>query len=183
MKKSKNIEGPVIFSENQRFRQVWLWVILAIPVVVFWYAFVHQIILGNQFGNRPMPDSMTILFVLIFGLVLPISFYVTELRTRVTNEGVYVKFIPIHQSWIHFSPIDINKYEKVHYRPILDYGGWGIRFGIHGKAYSVSGTMGIKLTLSGGERLLVGTQKADEFERALQKLRKGDSDTMHGGER
>jgi hypothetical protein len=83
-----------------------------------------------------------------------------------------VKFFPIHQKWYHFSWDEIDKYEKIEYRPILEYGGWGIRIGIHGKAYNVSGNRGIRLVFSTGKRLLIGTQRPDDFERTINELMK-----------
>ena len=172
MKKVKLIEKQAIYSENQRFRQFWIWFIIAIPVLTSFYALICQTILGKQFGNPPMPDALILLFFLLLGLALPISFYFTELRTRITDEGIFVKFFPIHQKWQHFSCDEIDKYEKIEYRPILEYGGWGIRIGIHGKAYNVSGNRGIRLVFSTGKRLLIGTQRPDDFERTINELMK-----------
>lgn len=173
MKKVKNLEKPILYSENQRFRQIWIWAIIAIPVVISFYALIYQTFLGNHFGNPPMPDALVILFAALIGVALPISFYLTELRTRITDEGIFVKFFPIHRKWLFFSWNDVDKYEKVKYRPLLEYGGWGIRIGIHGKAYNVSGNMGILFTFVSGKRLLIGTQRPDEFDRALQEIKRG----------
>lgn len=172
MKKVKEIEKAIVFAENQKFRQLWFWFIIAIVVGLSLYAFIYQIILGKKFGNSPMHDPMMILTVLLSGLSLPLFFFLIELRTRVTEDGLYIKFFPLHQKWLFFSPVDIKNFEKTKYRPLLEYGGWGIRYGKNKKAYNVSGNMGMQLTLSDGKRLLIGTQKPDEFQSAMQKIKK-----------
>jgi len=171
MKKVKDIEKDIIFAENQRFKQLWFWFVIAMVAGVSFYAFIYQIILGKQFGNSPMSDSKLIFTVLLSGLFLPLFFFLTELRTRVTEDGLYVKYFPFHQKWLFFSPVDIENFRKTKYRPLFEYGGWGIRFGANRKAYNVSGNMGIELTLSNGKHLLIGTQKPDDLESAMQKMK------------
>lgn len=172
MKKMKNIEKQILFTENQRFRQIWLWIIFIISVMMSLYSIIDPAVSGKRSGNPPIPDYSTILLVLLFSFIFPILFFFTELRIRITSDGIYVKFFPIHTRWLLFSPNEIEKFEKKKYQPLLEYGGWGIRFGKNGKAYNVSGNMGILLTLSNGKRLLIGTQKPDEFERAIQEMKK-----------
>lgn len=172
MKKVKEIEKTIIFAENQRFRQLWLLFVIASLVGLSVYAFIYQIIMGKNLGNSSMPDSMLIITVLLTGLSLPVFFFLTELKTRVTEDGLYIKYFPFHRKWLFFSPVDIENFKKTKYRPILEYGGWGIRIGINKKAYNASGNMGIQLTLSDGKRLLIGTQKPDEFQSAMQEMMK-----------
>lgn len=172
MKKIKEIEKPIIFEENQRINQFWLWLLMVSLAGFSFYAFISQIVLGKKVGNSPMSDPMLILSVLLSGVLLPIFFFVTELRTRVTEDGLYVKYFPIHRKWLFFSTVESESFKKTRYRPILEYGGWGIRIRFNKKAYSISGNMGMKLTLPNGKSLLVGTQKPDEFESAIQKIKK-----------
>ena len=61
----------------------------------------------------------------------------------------------------------LKKYEVQTYRPIRDYGGWGIRYGRGGKAYNVSGNRGVMLELSDGQKLLIGSQKPDDLANAI----------------
>jgi hypothetical protein len=53
------------------------------------------------------------------------------------------------------------------YRPIRDYGGWGIRYGRNGKAYNVSGNRGVMLEFSHGQKLLIGSQKPGDLANAI----------------
>ncbi len=39
----------------------------------------------------------------------------------------------------------MNEFYARKYRPIREYGGWGIRYGWNGRAYSTSGNEGVQL--------------------------------------
>ena len=61
-------------------------------------------------------------------------------------------------------------FKAVTYNPIMDCGGWGIRwYGARGKAYNVSGNRGVKMELNNGDLILFGSQRAEEFALALEK--------------
>jgi hypothetical protein len=172
MKKIKSIEKQILFIENQRFRQIWVRVFIIIPLAIALYALFYNTIPGNHSANYQIPESTVILFIILFGIALPVLFYIAELRVRITSDGIYVKFFPFQLSWLFFPLSDIRNFEKIQYRPLRDYGGWGIRYGLHGKAYNVYGNMGIRFTFSNGKKLLIGSQKPDEFESVLQKIMK-----------
>ena len=53
------------------------------------------------------------------------------------------------------------------YNPIREYGGWGIRYGLKSKAYNVHGNHGVQLELLNRKRLLIGSQRSEEFANAL----------------
>jgi len=55
------------------------------------------------------------------------------------------------------------------YKPIREYGGWGIRFSRKGRSYNVSGDRGVQLELTEGMLLLIGSQKAEQLADAINK--------------
>ena len=61
------------------------------------------------------------------------------------------------------------RWEARTYRPLLEYGGWGIRYAPFGKgwAYNVHGSQGVQLELTNGKRILIGSQRAEELARAI----------------
>ena len=50
-----------------------------------------------------------------------------------------------------------------------DYGGYGFRSTRDGKAYVASGSRGVRVTLTGGEKLVVGSERPDELARMLRR--------------
>ena len=108
------------------------------------------------------------------------------LTTIINEEGIYVQLFPFLKykffPWSMISNAYIRKY-----KPIKEYGGWGIRtrmfklklFNIkafrilnNDIAYSMSGKIGLQLELTNGKRVLIGTRKSIEMEEVLRKLRK-----------
>ena len=161
--------SEIYFKEEQRFRQTWLLAIVILTCLIPWIGIVIQIILRYKFGNNPAPDWMIILIWLLFGIGFPIFFYSIKLITEVRNDGIYLKFFPLHRKFKVYPYADIEKYEVRTYRPIYEYGGWGIRYGHRGRAYNVSGNRGIQLIFKNQKKLLIGSQKAEDFYRAIQK--------------
>jgi hypothetical protein len=161
------------FLEVQTFRKTWV-LALVLPislflVILFGYGMIKQLILGQPWGNRPLPDvALAIIGPLgiLFGLGLALLFYSAKLITEVREDGVYVRFFPLTHQKIPFE--DIRYVEARTYSPIKEFGGWGIRYGKGGKAYNVSGNRGVQLELYDGKRFLIGSGRAEELARAIE---------------
>lgn len=160
-------EGFCFYREVQRFRQPWLWLLVAGVSGVSIWSFVQQIILGKPFGQNPASDAGVVIIAVIFGLAFPILFCAINLTTEVRSDGLYLRFFPFHLGFRRIAAETLNRYEVQTYRPLRDYGGWGIRYGRGGRAYNVSGDRGVMLELSDGSRLLIGSQKPEELVNAL----------------
>jgi hypothetical protein len=152
-----------LFREVQRFRAVWIWCIVLLISGMMWVAAVQQIGFQKSFGENPMTDSMLWVFWLLFGIGLPVLFLFCNLTSEVREDGLYIRFTPFHRSFHKIGFDDLEQFKAVIYRPIKDYGGWGIRYGSKGKAYNVSGSRGVLLTMKNGKRLLLGSQRPDEL--------------------
>lgn len=168
--------AQAFFREEQYFRQRWLWLINIATAGIMWYGFVTQVVLGLPFGDRPASDAMLTILWLLFGIGLPVFFRTLRLVTVVSPAGVHFRFAPFHFSYRLLPPVDIRSYEARTYRPLVEYGGWGIRSGRGGDAYNVSGERGVQFVLAGGKRILIGTQRPEEFAAALDRIlpRPGD---------
>jgi hypothetical protein len=155
------------YREVQRFRQLWLWLLVAGICGLSIWSFVQQLIMDKPFGQNPAPDVVVVVIAAIFGLGFPVLFYSINLTTEVRSDGLYVRFFPFHLKFRRILAGSLNRYEVQTYRPIRDYGGWGIRYGRGGKAYNVSGNRGVMLELSDGQKLLIGSQKPEELANAI----------------
>ena len=165
MANRNNVE--ILFREVQHFRQFWLWIlVLAISLVSIW-SMIQQLIMGKPFGNNPAPDAVLIVIAIVFSFGLPCVFYKMNLTTEVRSEGIYYRYFPFHLSFHKIGLEDIVEYQVRTYRALKDYGGWGIRYGQKGKAYNVSGNLGVQLELANGEYLLIGSQNPEELAEAL----------------
>ena len=163
----------VIFREVQPFRQPWIWVIVVALASLIWYALVQQLLLGHPVGENPMPDLVLVIFWLVFGICFPALFVFGRLVTEVRNDGIYIRYIPFHRSFRRIGFEELKRYEVRTYRPLAEYGGWGIRYGLRGqgRAYNVSGNRGVQIEMSSGKRLLIGSQRPEDVVRAIQAKR------------
>ena len=163
-------ESFAIFREVQRFRQWWVWLLLVFVMGIAWYGAVQQIVLKKPFGSNPAPDAIMIMIWAIFGVLFPLLFFSLRLVTEVRYDGLYIRFFPLqfHEHKISFG--EIKKYEIRTYSALKEYGGYGIRYGKNGKAYNVSGNRGVQLEFQDGKRLLIGSQKPEEFVSALSSV-------------
>lgn len=72
---------------------------------VFWWGFFQQFVYGQPFGDKPMPDWLLFLFVLVIGVLFPISVYKSKLITEIREDGLYIRLIPFHIRFIIFQSI------------------------------------------------------------------------------
>jgi hypothetical protein len=155
------------YREVQQFRQNWIWLLLALVSGLSWYGFVQQIVFGSPFGSKPAPDIVMWFILIAFGIGLPTFFYYLKLIVEVRENGILIRFFPLHSRFIRFD--DLGNYEVRKYHPIREYGGWGIRWGSKGWAYNVSGNEGVQLELANGKRIMIGSQNPDKLAEMIRK--------------
>jgi hypothetical protein len=166
----------VVFHEVQRFRQLWIWIFVFFLMGLSWYSFIQQIVSKIPFGTRPAPDLVVIGMWILFGWVLPIMAFKIGLIIEVRGDGIYIRFIPFHLKFRTMPFEEIQSYETRTYRPLREYGGWGIRYGAGGKAYNVSGNRGVQLVLLSGRKILLGSQKPEELVLAIKSTKRNTNE-------
>lgn len=157
------------YYEVQRFNRILIALIIGILLLVSWYSFYLQIIAGIPFGNNPAPDFVVILIAAVFGILFPAFFAVLRLEISVDDRYLRFRFYPVHVNYRETALSEISVAEEVKYRPIMEYGGWGIRFRRNIRAYTIRGNEGVMLTFADGRKILLGSQKADKLLKAIRK--------------
>ncbi|MCL4467921.1 MAG: DUF6141 family protein [Deltaproteobacteria bacterium] len=164
----------VIFQESQKFSHTFVWMGVIIVFLVFagltGYDLAIHLAMRPPFAGKTIPHSalmimgiaqiLTILF--IFGIL-----YTAQLMTEVRTDGLYIRFKPFHASYRRFGFESLKTYTACTYRPIMDYGGYGIHRGWKGWAYNVSGNSGVQIDLVNGKKIMIGSQKSEELVHAL----------------
>ncbi|MGC8739831.1 MAG: hypothetical protein ACP5QZ_06710 [Candidatus Sumerlaeaceae bacterium] len=107
--------------------------------------------------------AKALLSLLVFSAFVFISSM--RLETEVRTQGVYVRLRPFW--WMRLNLRDCVSHEPVVYRPIRDYGGWGIRYTWKGRAYNARGNRGVRVNLRDGRHILLGSQKPEELDAAI----------------
>lgn len=160
------------FEEQQRFTQPWLWVLLAALVGLMGWGFVQQIVLGQPWGTNPAPDLVLWILCPLVGLGIPAFFLALRLDTVVTDEELRVRLRPFR--WRRIPLASVRRCEARTYRPLREYGGWGLRYGgKRGWAYNVKGNRGVQLELEDALPLLIGSQRSDALAAAITAPRTG----------
>jgi hypothetical protein len=153
------------YKEIQKFRQPWLLALLGLALGL------PLLLIGFGPGADGSPEMRTLfssavaLYALVSAVILA-WFLAINLETRLEDDSVSLKF---HLLWPKktYALSEIAEAEVRTYRPIVEYGGWGVRFGRRGRAFNVSGNRGVELTLTNGKRVMLGSRQPEELYQAL----------------
>ena len=170
-------ERDVVFRDVQRFTQRWLWALIVVAVLaavgLFVWGMVQQLVFGETWGDRPMSDTglaVTGTLCILFHLGIIALFAFCKLITEVRSDGLYIRLVPFHLSFRRIPLDDLESFAALTYRPIREYGGWGIKGGRGGRAYNVSGDRGVRLNYGTGRHIMIGSQRAEELAEAIGKI-------------
>lgn len=118
----------------------------------------------TQTPDHELRASLPFLFAPFF---LALTLFLTlKMRTRVDGGGVHLRTLYVVRRSLPFS--EIESAEAVVYRPLRDYGGWGLRVSAKGKAYNMRGNRGVQLRLKNGGKVLIGSRRSDALARIIQ---------------
>jgi hypothetical protein len=163
------MEEDILFTEQQRFNQVWVWVVLIIIDLSLLFGIYHQVV-----GERGLKHDWVAGGVLYFSSLLvfavTIIIFFSKLETTITKEAISVRFFPLILKTKVYHRDSIEQAVVRNYSPLAEYGGWGFRFNSDGRAYNVSGDTGIQLVFKNGKKLLIGTNKGQEAANVLAVL-------------
>ena len=161
----------LLFSETQKFKQWWIWLLLLGLNGTILFGIYQQLFLDQQFGNKPMSD-VSLIVTGIFISLLTIVFLLFKLETHIKEDGIYVRFFPIHISFRFYTWESISKLEVREYKPISEFGGWGLRGFGKNRALNISGNIGLQIEFKDGKKLLIGTTKSDELSDVIHRMKK-----------
>jgi hypothetical protein len=164
-----NLDQEIVFTERQKFSQWWIWALLPGINMIFFFGLTKQLIFGEQFGNNPLSNTGLGLLSIGF-LAFTFLFYKMGLYTKIDKHGIYFKFTPFHVAFRFYPWEKITGIQVTKYKAFKEYGGWGIRGGRNGMAYTISGDTGIEIELQKNKKILIGTRKPEEVKKLVKKL-------------
>ncbi len=86
----------VVSAEEQRFRQIWILILVGFIAMLAWYSFLLQIVIGEPFGTNPAPDILVLALLVLFGILFPVWFLVMRLEVQVTRTDLRFRLFPLH---------------------------------------------------------------------------------------
>ncbi|MCF8429207.1 MAG: hypothetical protein K9G64_03670 [Bacteroidia bacterium] len=147
------------FIEIQKIRQIWVIVLML---------FVNAMpIYHVAFESTDFIVILPIIIIVFIDLLLVFI----QLKTKIYEKGISYQLFPFHLKekmvlWDEIAEVNIRKYS-----PIWEYGGWGYRYSFkNGKAFNISGNMGLQLVLKNGKKILIGTNKPEELSVFLETI-------------
>lgn len=149
----------MIFSEKQRFNQKWIYALL---IVSFALAFFLKWNESNTFSVQEFFP-----LIIIFTLVI-LFLRMMKLETKMDDHSLSYRFFPFI-GWRKFEWKNIEEIHVRQYKPLLEFGGWGIRYNFGYWAYTMGGNQGIQVRLKNGKQFLVGTQQVEKVSELLKK--------------
>jgi hypothetical protein len=176
--------GERFFEETQWLRETrWIWfvamlwcLITYIPVV---YAVYWQLIAGQPVGNRPLSDQgliilsialpvMTIIFISIVRMI--------RLHVYVDGTGIHYNFFPSSRGWRQIHRTEILAYEVREKKNFFEhlrrlYSNNRIT---KIRSMTIHGSMIVCLGLKNRWKIMIGTQRPEDFNRALRRLTSTD---------
>jgi hypothetical protein len=163
--------------ERQTDESTWIEVSRGLPLFVYalafgvalmsWWAFVDVLWLGGRaFGGDAEAEVVAWIVFALFGVGLPWFLWTIRLETRVDADTVAVRLAPFPTRRIPRA--EIESAEACTYSPIGEYGGWGIRWSPWaGMAYNIHGNRGVRLRLTRGRKVLIGSDRPEELAAAI----------------
>lgn len=161
--------NDISFEESQRFTQWWLWLLFLGLNIFSWYLVYVQLICQRQSEQLSVADIGVTggAFAMLLATALMASL---RLVTLVKDDGIYFRFAPFHRKQRHYSWDELEQCYVRTYKPVREYGGWGIRGFGNNRALNVAGNVGLQLKTTKGAKMLLGTQRGKELEAVLRSM-------------
>lgn len=103
------------------------------------------------------------------GLLLVVSLTVAFIRldVEVRANHIFIAFGPVHliRKRIHFS--EIESVRGLTYRPLVEFGGWGIKWRPGRTAWTIRGCQAVAVTLRNGKQVYVGSEHPQRLAGAI----------------
>ncbi len=148
------------FYEEQRFTKRWIQVTLGI----LWVGITTAAVVGMATKKTGLLPAIAIVAPITLLILL---FSILKLQVKISTDAINYRFFPIQLKYRTIKRTDIAKMDVISYDPVEDYGGWGVRIGDKGKAYTVKGNHGLYIQLVTGKNILIGTSKPEELQRCI----------------
>jgi hypothetical protein len=152
-----------LFREVQTFSRWWLLVGVLPPIIPLIF-----ILSDHSDKNFLFP----MLLVIIISAIVPFLLLIGSLTVELRPDSISFRLPPFALRWRSISKDDIAKIYIRKYEPVGEFGGWGVRWGMSGgrkdRCYSTRGNMGIQIELKDGNKILIGTQKPNEWQSIIK---------------
>jgi len=163
------MEPEILFTEVQKFRQWWLWLILILASLPLAGILIYQLSTGHPVGDKPASNAVLAMIVFLISVPMLSGFYFLKLFTEIDTETIYYGFGISGQNLNEIKIADVIEMNVVPYKS----NGLGMRMSnTFGTVYNTSGGLGLFITTKSGAKVTIGTKKPEELRAAIDKMRR-----------
>lgn len=113
-----------------------------------------------------VPRVVIVLGVVAFAAAIELFLGGLTVNVQETGISMHLGKVPLVRRRVRFS--EIESLEPVRYRPIREFGGWGVRGWGARKAWSARGDRAVALQLEGDRLLLIGSDHPQRLEERIR---------------
>lgn len=159
--------AAVVYREEQNF-DWWAYILVGLVealAVFFLLQNGHDPALPRSLSA--LAESILAVAVLAVPLLVLIGLLRMTTEVRLGDLRVWFGWVPTIRRVVSIS--NIQRLEVVTYRPLAEYGGWGVRRGRDGvRLLSARGNRGVRLDLADGTRVIIGSQRPEALAVAIE---------------
>ena len=133
------------YSEKSGFPAWIFWAIASIPLTIFLYERI-----AHPIDSEPFDWFGLVILGAVGILIFSIKLHVT-----VNAEGITYKYPPFHNKPKQMSWANIESAELMKINPLKEFGGWGLRYGKLGTAYTTRGKYILHIKMRQGKPINV----------------------------
>lgn len=150
----------IIYQEKSSMK---LWAFILIPLLSV--VVLLDVLINNSPKFTQDPEAQWTILIPILAFLL---LYFIQLEWKFTESDFRYRFFPfiIKEKIIPYSNIQTMSVMKIN--PLFEFGGWGLRRGKLGKAYTTDGNLIIHMELKSGQKLNFTVKNKSEVERVIQ---------------
>ena len=141
----------------------WVWVLISgaclLGVAASLYPAFRQAASGGVGGGESLSALGPALIgggALLFFLTVTSLFLCLDVEVRAGH--IFISFGPVNLVRRRIRYSDIESVRPITYRPIREFGGWGIRWRGRTTAWTIRGNQAVAVTLRSGKKVYVGSR-------------------------
>jgi hypothetical protein len=160
-------DAQPIYQETDSWPALSWAVLLGVSVALLYGA------LNGQLAGDPGGWDLETAFGIALAVLLPLGFYLTvgSLTIAVFSDRIEIRF---GRLGLIRKSVDLNRVasvEPVTYRPLREFGGWGIRTRPGRRAWTVRGNQAVRLTLTEPPEIYLGTRYPQRLQERIDLAR------------
>lgn len=150
----------ILFREDRRVRSGMLWLIVLVLSSLTLGTMAWMVMHGTRTLWMALPAALWLGGIALLALI--------TFQVEVSDRGLFLRMWPLHRR-VHKIDLDrVKEVRAIRFRPVFDYGGYGIRFKRQGKAYILEGNEGVRVDYDNGYHLLIETRHPRELAHAIE---------------